>query len=95
MPSDLLPRPIHGPGNFSSVRISLEVPPGWSISSNVERDGQHEFTTSDPDKAVFLIGPDLREGSTDFGTSKYRLTTSGTMAFLKRRSLEEFTSNIR
>ena len=98
MPSDLLPRPISGPGNFSSVRITLEVPPGWSISSNVEREGQHDFTTSDPDKVVFLIATDLREASTDPGSSKFRLTTSGLWPFsgaevLKssRRILDEYS----
>jgi predicted metalloprotease with PDZ domain len=88
MPADLLPRPISGSGNFASVRISLEVPAGWAISSNIERDGKHDFITNEPDKAVFLIGPDLHEASRDLGSSKFRLTTSGQWPFSDAEALK-------
>ena len=98
MPSDLLPRPNNGPGNFLSVRISLEVPPGWATSSNLAREAPHDFFTSDPDKVVFLIGLDLHELSTDLGTNKFRLTTSGQWPFsgaealkTSRRILDEYS----
>lgn len=98
LPADLLPRPNNGPGNFSSMRISLEVPPGWATSSNIRRESQHDFFTSDPDKVVFLIGPDLYEASTDLGSSKFRLTTSGQWPFsgaealkTSRRILDEYS----
>jgi len=98
MPSDLLPRPISGAGNFTSVRFSLEVPPGWSISSNIEREAQHDYITNDPDKAVFLIGTDLHETSTDLGANKFKLTTSGRWPFAgaealktSRRILDEYS----
>jgi hypothetical protein len=86
MPADLLPRPNNG--NFSSVRISLDVPTGWATSSNIERAGQNDFFTSEPDKVVFLIGPDLQEASTDLGSSMFRLTTSGKWPFSGSEALK-------
>jgi predicted metalloprotease with PDZ domain len=74
---------------FSIVRISIEVPSGWTIQSNIDRDGKDAFVTSEPDKVVFLIGPDLSEASADFGTNKFRLTTSGEWPFSDGEALKE------
>ena len=89
MPADLLPRPNNTAGHSSVVRISLEVPPGWAISSNIDRDGKDAFVTSEPDKVVFFIGSDLRDAGTSLKTSKFRLVTSGNWPFSDNEALKE------
>ncbi len=97
MPADVLPRVITTAGDFSIVRISIEVPSGWTIRSNIDRDGNDAFVTSEPDKVVFLIGSNLAEASANFGSNKFRLITSGDWPFSggealreSRRILEEY-----
>jgi hypothetical protein len=58
MLSDLLPQATKDPTNFVSAVINLNVPAGWTIASNAKREGS-EFSTDDPETAVFLIGPSL------------------------------------
>jgi predicted metalloprotease with PDZ domain len=76
MLSDLLPR-LSGPGNPESIRIAVELPAGWKVSSNLEREKNGEFVTGLPEKAVFLIGSDLQDDGRDAGGSKFNLTTAG------------------
>ena len=74
MPADLLPRLVTDKAIFSDVRFSFEVPNAWAIHSSLE-DGKQEFVTSEPDKAVFLVGTDLRESVKRFGAASFKLTT--------------------
>ncbi|HKO95403.1 MAG TPA: hypothetical protein VJU86_00310 [Pyrinomonadaceae bacterium] len=80
MPRDLLPRP-RGSGTFSSLQVSFELPSTWTINSGVERIGQREFMTNDPDASVFLVGSDLREVSRGIGSRRLRLMSSGKWPF--------------
>ncbi len=81
MASDLLPRLVTDKTLFSDVRLSFDVPNGWSIHSSLERIAKQEFVTSEPDKAVFLVGTDLRESVKRSGTTSFKLTTSAEWPF--------------
>ncbi|MEK6280980.1 MAG: hypothetical protein AABN95_11560 [Acidobacteriota bacterium] len=88
MPADLLPRPINGTGNFSEVRLSLDIPAGWTISSNIDPVGKQEFFVAEPDKTVFLIGPDLHQENKQLGSGRFRLTTSGQWPFSEAEAMK-------
>jgi predicted metalloprotease with PDZ domain len=77
MLADLLPQSA---GVFSSTVIELEVPPGWTIASNTTREGR-QFSTDDPENAVFLIGAALHEKSEHLTAANFSLITSGKWPF--------------
>ncbi len=67
MMADLLPQAA---GN-TYVSILFELPTGWHVASAIPEDRDHRFSTTEPEKAVFLVTPSLHEeskrlGSTDF-----------------------------
>jgi predicted metalloprotease with PDZ domain len=77
MLSDLLPRSIKGSGAFSSVKIQLELPGAWTAASNSEKQTSMAYFTEEPDKAVFLIGPQLQERSQRSGAKDLSVVLSG------------------
>ncbi len=77
MLADLLPRSIKGSGAFSAVLIQLELPAGWSAASNAEKRTSLTYFTEEPDKTVFLIGPQLQEKSEHIGARNFSVVLSG------------------
>jgi hypothetical protein len=77
MLSDLLPRSIKGPGAFSSVQIQLELPAGWTAESNTQKQTSSTYFTEEPDKAVFLIGPQLQRKAQRIGAQDFSVVLSG------------------
>ncbi|HBB88536.1 MAG TPA: hypothetical protein DC047_13065 [Blastocatellia bacterium] len=77
MLSDLLPRSIKGEGAFSSVQIQLELPAGWAAESNTQKKTSSIYLTEEPDKTVFLIGPQLQRKAQRIGASDFSLVLSG------------------
>ncbi|HUS10399.1 MAG TPA: hypothetical protein VMZ30_08020, partial [Pyrinomonadaceae bacterium] len=75
MMADLLPQRMDSSG-LSSVMITIDVPNGWTLASNLKAEGS-QFTTDDPDTAVFLVGRSLREKRQLLGTHALSVITSG------------------
>lgn len=75
MMTDLLPQAIKNSSNFASAILNLEVPAGWTIASNLKRAGS-QYSTDDPETAVFLIGPSLHEKRQQL-TTDFSVVTSG------------------
>ncbi|HAF16591.1 MAG TPA: hypothetical protein DHU55_05695 [Blastocatellia bacterium] len=80
MLADLLPLATKDAGNFSKVAIQLDVPPGWTIRSNARSDGSG-YSSDEPEKTVFMVGPSLREASRRIGLTKLSVITSGEWPF--------------
>jgi predicted metalloprotease with PDZ domain len=77
MLSDLLPRSIKGSGAFPSVKIQLELPLAWTAASNSEKQASLAYFTEEPEKAVFLIGPQLQERSQRVGAKDFSVVLAG------------------
>ena len=75
MMADLLPERTDA-NSFSSVVINIDVPKGWAVGSNVKLDDQ-QFSTADPETAVFLVGRVLKEKRQQLGTTALSVVTSG------------------
>lgn len=75
MLADLLPRLPKGPGN-SAATVSVELPNGWNVASNISGDNP-KYLTSDPDNAVFLVGPSLRKKTRHIGATDFSVVTAG------------------
>ena len=77
MLSDLLPRSIKGPGGFSSAQIELQLPLGWAAASNGRKVKPLTYLAHEPDKTVFLIGPQLQEKSQRVADREFSVVLSG------------------
>ena len=91
MLDDLLPQSSKSAGN-STVRIM--VPEGWKIVSTEKRVDPDTFEVRNIQKAIFLIGRDLRETKVSAGISFLNVVTSGDWLFSDAesgRSVEEIS----
>ncbi len=75
MMADLLPQSSAG-ARFTFAVMKVDVPGGWTVVSNVRNEGS-QFSTDDPDTAVFLIGPSLREKRQRYTTTNFSVVKSG------------------
>ena len=80
MLADLLPVSTKDSVSFTSALISVDVPMGWTIASNIKKEGL-QFSTDDPENAVFLIGPAVQEKSQQPGANSLSIITSGKWPF--------------
>ena len=80
MLADLLPQSTRNSNGYASARISIDVPNGWAVESNVRTEGS-EFSTDDPDTAVFLIAPSLHEKQRRLATTNLSIISSGKWPF--------------
>jgi predicted metalloprotease with PDZ domain len=60
--------------------IDVEVPSGWTVASNVSKQGS-QFSTDDPETAVFLAGPSLHEKRRQLAATELSIITSGKWPF--------------
>lgn len=82
MMADLLPQ-----SGFSSAAINVEVPNGWTVVSNIRKDAA-QFSTDDPETAVFLIGPSLHEKRQALAKTNLSIITSGNWPFSNNDALK-------
>ena len=80
MLADLLPQLTKESANFSTTMIQLDVPAGWTITANAKNEGV-QYSTDDPEKTVFLIGPSLHEKSRRIGSTNFSIIASGEWPF--------------
>lgn len=81
MLDDLLPQPPKSVGQRTAT-IAIEVPAGWRIVTSekmISASGMYEV--SDIQKAVFLIGTDIRETKINIGNSVLNIADSGQWLF--------------
>ena len=87
MLSDLLPRSIRGPGAYDSVLGQLELPAGWTAASNGEKRTAISYFSKEPEKMVFLIGPQLHEKSQRVGAKDFSVVLSGDWPIVDKDAL--------
>ena len=80
MLADLLPQSIRGSGGFSSALVSVQVPTGWAVASNIKNE-ESRFSTDDPETAVFLVGPAVHEKRQRLASTNFSIITSGKWPF--------------
>ncbi|HEY0367128.1 MAG TPA: hypothetical protein VGC73_11690 [Pyrinomonadaceae bacterium] len=80
MLSDLLPQPTETAGRFASLVITVDAPAGWKVTSNLKREGS-QFSTNDPDAAVFLIGSSVQETHKRLASTDFAVITVGDWPF--------------
>ncbi|MEZ5346695.1 MAG: hypothetical protein R2681_14175 [Pyrinomonadaceae bacterium] len=85
MLNDLLPQLNAEAG---PAAITLQLNPGWSISTSEQRITQNSFSVSDPVSGVFLIGNGWRELRKKVGGSELSVAINGDWQFEDVRALE-------
>jgi predicted metalloprotease with PDZ domain len=84
---DLLPATTRGSGGFSSVVVDLEMPASWRVAANAKKQGA-QFSTADPENAVFLVGPGVREKTESFGAFNFSIISSGKWPISEKDALK-------
>lgn len=84
---DLLPVAAGNSGGFSSAVVEIDVPASWRIAANAKKDGAR-FSTDDPENAVFLIGPEVREKTEKFGAVDFSIISSGKWPMSEKDALK-------
>ena len=87
MLADLLPASTMDSGEFSSVVIAFDVPTGWTVASNVKKEGT-QFSTETSDEAVFLLGPSVQEKSRRLASTGLSIITSGKWPFSDNEAMK-------
>jgi len=97
MMADLLPQSTANSGTLASASIDVDVPNGWTVSSNTKKEGS-QFSTDDPETAVFLLGASLHEKAQPLSTTNFTILTAGKWPFsdndatkIAGRILEEYS----
>lgn len=80
MMADLLPQSTTDSSTLASAVIDVDVPKGWTVSSNIKKDGS-QFSTDDPETAVFLVGPSVHEKRQRLATTNFSIVTAGEWPF--------------
>ena len=65
----------------AALGLTIELPESWLIASVEKRISRTKFEISDPDRAVFFVGKDLRQLEDRIGRMGFTLATSGEWAF--------------
>lgn len=86
MLADLLPLATDA-NDFSLALITVDVPQGWTVASNVKRDGS-QFSTAEPENAVFMIGPSVHEKSQQLASNNLTIITSGKWPFSDKDAIK-------
>jgi hypothetical protein len=97
MMADLLPQSTGDSVRLASASIDVDVPNGWTVSSNTKKEGS-QFSTDDPETAVFLVGPSFHEKVQPLSTTNFAVLTAGKWPFsdndatkIAGRILEEYS----
>ncbi|MDT7687288.1 MAG: hypothetical protein QOE46_47 [Acidobacteriota bacterium] len=75
MPGDILPLPL------TNARVELLLPTGWKVSTVETGNVAGTFDVVDAERAVFVVGLDLRERRGRVGGMSFTLATAGEWAF--------------
>jgi predicted metalloprotease with PDZ domain len=97
MLGDLLPHIAWDSGRVPSALITVQVPAGWQVASNIKNEAS-QFSTGDPETAVFLVGSSVHEKRQRFGSTDISIISSGKFPFsdsdaikIAREIIEEYS----
>lgn len=82
LPGDLLPRPRRvAETENRSVTLGFSLPAAWSVASNETKGLDGQYTVADSDRAVFVVGAELRQRRGRAGQMEFSYVTAGRWAF--------------
>jgi len=87
MLADLLPVSTKDTDSFSAAQIKVDVPVDWTVASNAKLAGA-QFSTGDPENAVFMISPSLQQTSGSRAATSVSIISSGQWPFSHREATE-------
>lgn len=82
LPGDLLPRPSRAAETENrSVTLSFDLPTTWSVAGNETKQADNQYKVANAERAVFLVGADLRQKRERAGPMEFSYVTAGRWAF--------------
>lgn len=93
MLNDLLPR-ISADKKAVPAKITLDLPPDWKISTIETQTKGNIYEVKDIENAIFLVGKNWREKTTQVEKTNISYTTAGNWAFSDEEAAEMISSII-
>jgi predicted metalloprotease with PDZ domain len=87
MLSDLIPQETVASDRVPAAVISVDVPPGWGVASNIKREGSY-FLSHDLETAVFLVGTSVQEKHQRLGSTDFAIISAGEWPFSNKDALQ-------
>jgi predicted metalloprotease with PDZ domain len=87
MLADLLPQLTSGSDKVPLALISVDVPKGWTVASNIKKEGS-QFSTDDLETAGFLVGPAVHEKRQRLASIDFSIILSGKFPFSDGDAIE-------
>jgi hypothetical protein len=82
LPGDLLPRAARAAEmENGSVILSFSVPATWSVVANEMKQSDGQYMVTNAERAVFLVGQELRQKRARVGQMEFSYVTAGRWAF--------------
>lgn len=82
LPGDLLPKQANSQEAFNrSARLSFILPATWDAAANETKLADRQYEVADVERAVFLVGLELRHKRERVGQMEFSYVTSGRWAF--------------
>lgn len=82
LPGDLLPRPAHvKEAENRNANLRFTLPEGWSLATNETQSSDGLYQVADAERAVFVVGQELRQKRERVGQMDFSYVTAGRWAF--------------
>lgn len=82
LPGDLLPKPSNAQATENrSAQLHFVLPQAWDVAANETKLADSQFQVADVERAVFLVGPELRLKRERIGQMEFSYVTNGRWAF--------------
>lgn len=82
LPGDLLPKPSLAQATANrSAHLRFILPATWDVAANETKQTDKQYQVADADRAVFLVGPELRLKRERVGRMEFSYVTAGSWAF--------------
>lgn len=82
LPGDLLPKLSSAQATENrSAQLRFVLPEAWNVAANETKQADNQFQVADVERAVFLVGPELRLKRERVGQMEFSYVTNGRWAF--------------
>ncbi len=88
LPGDLLPKPSRSQETDErSAQLQFILPATWDAAASETKQADNQYRVADVERAVFLIGPELRRKRERIGQMEFSYVTNGRWAFTDEEAM--------
>jgi predicted metalloprotease with PDZ domain len=88
LPGDLLPKPSRSQETDKrSAQLQFILPAAWDAAAGETKQADNQYRVADAERAVFLVGPELRRKRERIGQMEFSYVTNGRWAFTDEEAM--------